>query len=170
MINEKYLFLSLFIFYSCISNSQVLKTGKLAPDFTLEDHNSIAYTLSDYRGKSPVIIYFYPKANTPGCTKQACGIRDNLSKFNQNQIKIFGISVDSKDALKEFVEEHNLNFPLLSDNDKKVSKAYNVLNMSGLSSRVTYIIDKEGKIAHILNDINIDEHAEKVLELAIKLK
>ncbi len=156
--------------FGCGGNAQSLQEGQLAPDFTLEDENSNSYTLSDFRDKSPVVIFFYPKAGTPGCTKQACGIRDNISNFEDNDIAIFGISVDSKEAQKKFKEENNLNFPLLSDEDKSVSRAYDVLNNFGVSSRVTFIIDKEGKIAHILRDINISEHANQVFELALKLK
>lgn len=159
-----------FRFFGCGGNAQSLVEGQLAPDFTLEDENSKSYTLSDFRDKSPVVIFFYPKAGTPGCTKQACGIRDNISKFEDNGIAIFGISTDSKEAQKKFKEENNLNFPLLSDLDKKVSKAYDVLNNFGMSSRVTFIIDKKGKIAHILRDINISEHANQVFELSLKLK
>lgn len=160
----------LFGLFGCGGNAQSLKVGQLAPDFTLEDENSSSYTLSDYRGKSPVVFFFYPKAGTPGCTKQACGIRDNISKFEENGIAIFGISVDSKEAQKKFKEENNLNYPLLSDQDKSVSKAYDVLNNFGVASRVTFVIDKEGKIAHILRDINISEHANEVYQLALKLK
>ncbi len=159
-----------FGLFGCGGNAQSLIEGQIAPDFTLEDENSISYTLSDFRGKSPVIIFFYPKAGTPGCTKQACGIRDNISKFKENNIAIFGISVDSKETQRKFKEENNLNFPLLSDEDKSVSKSYDVLNNLGFSSRVTFIIDKEGKITHILRDINISEHADQVFELALKLK
>lgn len=159
-----------FGFFACGGNAQSLKEGEIAPDFTLEDENSVSYTLSEFRSKSPVVIFFYPKAGTPGCTKQACGIRDNISKFEESEIAIFGISVDSKESQKKFKEENNLNFPLLSDADKNVSRVYDVLNNFGVASRVTFVIDKEGKIAHILRDINISEHANQVFELALKLK
>lgn len=159
-----------FGLFGCGGNAQSIKEGQLAPDFTLEDENSNKYTLSEYRGKTPVVIFFYPKAGTPGCTKQACGVRDNIDKFKENGIPIFGISVDSKEAQKKFKEENNLNFPLLSDEDKTVSKAYDVLNNLGFASRVSFVIDKEGRIAHILRDINISEHANQVFELAYKLK
>ncbi|MCS7052107.1 MAG: peroxiredoxin [Ignavibacterium sp.] len=166
------LFFSIITFglFGCGGNAQSIKEGELAPDFTLQDENSKSYTLSEFRGKSPVVIFFYPKAGTPGCTKQACGIRDNYDKFQKNGIVVFGISVDSKEAQKKFKDENNLNFPLLSDQDKKVSKAYDVLNNFGISSRVSFVIDKEGKIAHILRDINISQHADQVFELAMKLK
>lgn len=159
-----------FGLFGCGGNAQSLKVGQLAPDFTLEDENSKSYTLSNFKGRSPVVIFFYPKAGTPGCTKQACGIRDNISKFEDNEIAIFGISVDSKESQKKFKEENNLNFPLLSDEDKSVSKIYDVLNNFGVANRVTFIIDKEGKIAHILRDINISVHPNQVFELALKLK
>ncbi len=166
------LFLCIFTLgiFGCGGNAQSLKEGETAPDFTLENENSNSYTLSEFRGKSPVVIFFYPKASTPGCTKQACGIRDNITKFEENDIAIFGISVDSKESQKKFKEENNLNFPLLSDEDKSVSKAYDVLNNFGVANRITFIIDKEGKIAYILRDINISEHANQVYELALKLK
>ncbi|MBP9119458.1 MAG: peroxiredoxin [Ignavibacterium sp.] len=161
---------SFIIFQSCGGNADNLSVGNSAPGFTLEDSEGNTYSLLDYKGKNPVIIYFYPKANTPGCTKQACGIRDSFSKFKENDIIIFGISVDSKTSIKEFIKDYNLNFPLLSDEKKEVSKAYGVLNTIGLDSRITFIIDKQGKIANILKDVDVETHADEVFNLAVKLK
>lgn len=161
---------SFIIFQSCGGNADNLSVGNSAPGFTLEDYEGNTYSLLDYKGKNPVIIYFYPKANTPGCTKQACGIRDSFSKFKENDIVIFGISVDSKVSIKEFIKDYNLNFPLLSDEKKEVSKAYGVLNTIGLDSRITFIIDKQGKIANILKDVDVETHADEVFNLAVKLK
>ena len=161
---------SFIIFQSCGGNADNLSVGNSAPGFTLEDSEGNTYSLLDYKGKNPVIIYFYPKANTPGCTKQACGIRDSFSKFKENDIIIFGISVDSKASIKEFIKDYNLNFPLLSDEKKEVSKAYGVLNTIGLDSRITFIIDKQGKIANILKDVDVETHADEVFNLAVKLK
>lgn len=161
---------SFIIFQSCGGNADNLSVGNSAPGFTLEDSEGNTYSLSDYKGKNPVVIYFYPKANTPGCTKQACGIRDSLSKFKENDIIIFGISVDSKASIKEFINDYNLNFPLLSDEKKEVSKAYGVLNTIGLDSRITFIIDKQGKIANILKDVDVETHADEVFNFAVKLK
>ena len=127
------------------------------------------YTLSDFKGKSPVVIYFYPKADTSGCTTQACGIRDQYSDFKENGIVVLGISVDSKDEIKEFVKDNNLNFPLLSDEEKEVAKKYDVLNNVGLASRVTFILDKEGKIVNIMRNVDVDSHANQVFEFAKKL-
>ncbi|MCX8010054.1 MAG: peroxiredoxin, partial [Ignavibacteria bacterium] len=122
-----------------------------------------------FKGKSPVVIYFYPKASTPGCTKQACGIRDNWNKFKENNIQVFGISVDNKEDISKFIDNYNLNFPLLSDNDKSVSKAYGVLNKFGVSSRVTFIIDKDGKINRIIRDVDVSTHADDVFNIAKNL-
>ena len=158
-------FVSLFVFLFFSVKGSKLKVGDIAPDFTLEDAFGNKYTLSSYRGKSPVVIYFYPKANTPGCTKQACGIRDEWSKFKQIGVPVFGISVDSKKSLKNFIDKYSLNFPLLSDETKEVCKAYGVLNLLGFASRVTFIVDKEGRIAHVIDKVDVETHAKEVLEL-----
>ncbi len=161
--------LMILIFVSCGGTAENLSVGDKAPDFTLQDSNGNSYTLSDFKGKSPVIVYFYPKANTPGCTTEACGIRDDYSQFIQNGIKIFGISVDSKEAIQEFIKDHNLNFPLLSDANKVVAKKYGVLNNFGVANRITFIVDKDGKLANIIRDVDVNTHAEKVLDLAKQL-
>lgn len=161
-------FLLVFII-SCGSGKENLSVGNKAPDFTLQDSRGNNYKLSDYIGKSPVIVYFYPKANTPGCTREACGIRDNFSKFQETGIQVFGVSTDSKSAIKEFISDYNLNFTLLSDENKEVSKIYGVLNDSGKASRVTFIIDKNGNLFQILNDVNVETHADQVFEIAKKL-
>ncbi len=158
-------FVPSFIFLLFSVKGGKLKVGDIAPDFTLEDAFGNKYTLSNYRGKSPVVIYFYPKANTPGCTKQACGIRDEWSSFERIGVPVFGISVDSKKSLKKFIDSYSLNFPLLSDETKEVCKAYGVLNLLGFANRVTFIVDKEGRIAHIIDKVNVKTHAQEVLDL-----
>ncbi|CUU04854.1 peroxiredoxin Q/BCP [Candidatus Thermokryptus mobilis] len=159
------IFVPSFIFLLFSVKGGKLKVGDIAPDFTLEDAFGNKYTLSNYRGKSPVVIYFYPKANTPGCSKQACGIRDEWSKFEQLGVPVFGVSVDSKKSLKKFIDKYSLNFPLLSDESKKVCKDYGVLNLLGFANRVTFIVDKEGKIAHIIDKVDVETHAKEVLDL-----
>jgi thioredoxin-dependent peroxiredoxin len=160
----------LLVLQSCGGNAENLNIGKPAPDFTLQDADGNYYTLSNYKEKSPVVIYFYPKASTPGCTTEACGIRDSYNKFKENNIVVLGISVDSKKSIKEFTNDHNLNFPLLSDEKKEVSKSYGVLNSIGLDSRISFIIDKHGNIADILRNVDVDTHAGDVFNLAVKLK
>jgi thioredoxin-dependent peroxiredoxin len=147
-----------------------LKAGDKAPDFTLQDAYGKSYQLSSYKGKSPVIVYFYPKAGTSGCTKEACGIRDDWSKFKQNNIPVLGISVDDKPAIKKFIDDYNLNFPLLSDKDKKVSKEYGVIGILGMDKRITFIVDKNSKIADVMEVKDIANHSKTVLEKAIALK
>ncbi len=147
-----------------------LKVGMKAPDFTLKDAFGKSYTLSSYKGEEPVVVYFYPEAGTPGCTKEACGIRDNWSKFKKNKIQVLGISVDSAKKIKDFIKKYHLNFPLLSDANKKVSKSYGVYQKNGFDKRVTFIVDKKGTIAKIINVTNIAAHANEVFKIAYALK
>ncbi|HVO73854.1 MAG TPA: peroxiredoxin [Ignavibacteriaceae bacterium] len=147
----------------------VLKEGSKAPDFTLLDAYGKKYSLSEYKGKSPVVIYFYPMAGTSGCTKEACGIRDDWSKFEKNNIKVFGISTDDKPAIKKFIDDYSLNFPLLSDENKEVSKKYGVLKDDGRDKRFTFIVDKNGKIVKVMEVKDIASHSQDVFNTASKL-
>ena len=168
----KFNFLFAMLFFLSISvlpKDNNLKVGDKAPDFSLKDAYGNSYTLSDYQGKSPVVVYFYPKAGTAGCTKEACGIRDDKNKFKENNIEVFGVSVDSPSEIKKFIADYHLNFPLLSDNGKKVSKEYGVLMDSGVDKRVTFIIDKKGNIAKIINVTDIASHAAQVFNDAKEL-
>ena len=162
--------ISAFLIASCGGTAENIKEGMSAPNFILSGAYGNSFSLASFKEKSPVIIYFYPKASTPGCTKQACGVRDNISKFKENGIAIFGISVDTKSKIKDFIDSYGLNFPLLSDENKEVSKSYGVLNALGFDSRVTFIIDKNGDINKIIRDVDVDKHAEQVYEIALNLK
>ena len=157
-------------FYVYKNQEMKLKVGDKAPGFSLQDSNGKSYSLAEYKSKSPVIVYFYPKAGTTGCTKEACGIRDNWSKFSQNGIPVLGISVDDKKDIKQFVDDYKLNFPLLSDNDKTVSKKYGVVGISGYDRRITFIIDKNSKIADIVEVKDIANHANLIFDKALALK
>ncbi|MCU7493891.1 MAG: peroxiredoxin [Ignavibacteria bacterium] len=150
-------------------DAKTLKEGEKAPDFVLEDAYGHSYKLSSFRDKSPVVLYFYPKAGTSGCTKEACGIRDDLSKFKKNNITVLGVSVDSKAAIKKFIDEYHLNFPLLSDEGKNVSKDYGVLNKLGVDNRITFIIDKKGTINSIIRNVDVTTHSAQVYSIASKL-
>ena len=161
--------LFVLIFSSCGGTAENLSVGDTAPDFTLQDSQNNSYTLSDYQAKAPVVVYFYPKANTSGCTTEACGIRDDYSNFEKYGIEIFGISTDSKKDIQEFIDDYDLNFPLLSDENKDVAKSYGVLNSVGLASRITFIIDKGGALAHIIREVDVNSHANQVFELAKEL-
>jgi thioredoxin-dependent peroxiredoxin len=162
------LFLSIITF-NCNGNAHNLKDGDNAPSFNLKDVNGNSYNLSSYRGKSPVVIYFYPAANTPGCTKEACGIRDSWDNFKNKNIVVLGISVDSKEKIKQFINNYNLNFPLLSDENKTVSKTYGVLNKFGIDNRITFIVDKTGYINTIIRNVDVNTHANEVYKLASQL-
>lgn len=149
----------------------MLEVGQLAPDFTTQDHLGNEITLSRLRGKK-VILYFYPKDDTPGCTKEACNLRDNLSLLQQKGFVVLGVSADSLESHKKFANKHQLNFSLLHDEDKKIIQAYGAWgekNMYGKITqgimRYTYIIDEEGKIENIIKKVKTDAHAEQILAL-----
>lgn len=140
-----------------------LAVGMLAPDFVGITDEGKQIKLSDFRGKY-VVLYFYPKDNTPGCTKQACNIRDNMSKLTSNDIVVLGVSTDTVESHKKFKSKYNLNFTLISDKNRKISSLYGVLGSAGLSKRVTFLIDKDGKIIHIFDNVDVNRHAEDILE------
>ncbi|MEM3675576.1 MAG: thioredoxin-dependent thiol peroxidase [Thermoplasmataceae archaeon] len=141
--------------------AELLKQGEVAPDFESEDQNGNKVRLSDYRGK-PVVVYFYPKDDTPGCTAEACNFRDNYQEFEKRGIKVLGISVDSVNSHKKFVEKYNLNFTLVSDNSKNIAQKYGVLG-ERTANRVTYIVAPDGKIVHVYPKVSPKEHAVEVL-------
>lgn len=173
MTTSKIAFMALFVLsllgISIAQTSTKLIEGMKAPDFTLQNYQGKSFKLSSFKEKSPVVIYFYPKAGTPGCTKQACGIRDDLNKFKDKNIIVLGISIDSKQNIKRFVHENNLNFPLLSDNKKIVAEKYGVLRDDGKAKRITFIINKEGKIEKIMEVTDVSTHSHDVFEIASKL-
>lgn len=144
--------------------------GKIAPDFSLLDQDGKERTLSDYKG-SWVLVYFYPKDDTPGCTKEACAIGANFPAFEKLKVKVLGVSVDSVKSHKKFADKYKLPFTLLSDEDKKVVKLYGVWGMKKFmgreymgTKRMSFLIDPKGKIAKIYEKVTPDTHAEEVLE------
>lgn len=149
------------------------KAGAPAPDFRLQDQNGEWVTLQSQRGKW-VVLYFYPKDNTPGCTTQACGLRDNIFAFRRENAVILGVSVDDVASKKAFAAEHSLPFPVLADPSKAVTKSYGVLtSVLGLwehSRRDTFIIDPQGRVARHFEKVDADGHAERVLAEIRRLK
>ena len=146
--------------------------GAAAPAFKLQDQTGEWRSLADYRGKW-VVLYFYPKDGTPGCTTQACEIRDDIFAFRKANAVVLGVSVDSVDSKKEFAKENSLPFPVLSDTATEVSKAYGTLtsypqyNLYNISRRDTYIIDPQGRIARRYENVKAEGHSKMVLaELA----
>lgn len=148
----------------------MLETGTKAPDFTLPDQNGVAHSLSDYKGKK-VILYFYPKDNTPGCTRQACGFSERRPQFEQKGAVILGISKDSVASHKRFEEKQGLAFTLLSDPELKVIQAYDVWkekkNYGKVSMgvvRTTYLIDENGVIVKAFDKVKAAENPQQMLE------
>ena len=130
-------------------------------DFSLPDQDGKLHKLSDYRGQL-VVLYFYPKDNTPGCTVEACSFRDNQEKFSKNGIVILGISKDTVDSHKKFAQKHNLRFTIFSDVEKKIIKKYKAWGLSTL--RKTYLIDPKGEIVKIYEKVNPLFHGDEILK------
>lgn len=137
-----------------------LSVGDTAPSFTVKDTIGKTVTLSEYAGKT-VVLYFYPKDDTPGCTKEACSFRDNYQQYLDKGIAVFGISMDDEASHVAFTDKFSLPFPLLADTDGAITKAYDV-DGGGYSKRVTYVIEN-GKIAQVYTSIKTDSHAADIL-------
>lgn len=147
----------------------ILKIKTVAPTFTLPDQNNKTHSLGEYKGKW-VLLYFYPKDNTTGCTAQACSIRDAFPLFNKLKITVIGISVDSVKSHKKFADEYDLPFTLLADEDKKVVKKYGVWAKKKFMGReydgtlrTSFLIDPKGKIAKVYEKVKPETHADEVL-------
>lgn len=149
----------------------MLKEGEKAPEFSLKDSQGKDVALSDFLGKK-VILYFYPKDNTPGCTKEACDFRDNFPEFGKSNAIILGISADSEKSHQGFSSKYELPFILLSDPEKQVIQKYDVWkekNMYGKKSmgieRTTYVIDEQGRIIKVFNKVKVEGHIDQILNL-----
>ncbi|MBI4852464.1 MAG: thioredoxin-dependent thiol peroxidase [Acidobacteria bacterium] len=152
----------------------LLSVGDKAPDFNTFDQNGKRVSLQDFQGKK-VILYFYPKDNTPGCTKEACAFRDKISLFQASNIVVLGVSVDSIKSHKSFVDKYQLPFTLLSDTDKDIVEAYKVWGEKTLYgkkyfgiSRVTYLIDESGNIEAVFPKVKPETHPEEILSFLEK--
>ena len=146
-----------------------LKVGDTAPDFELPDQMGKMHKLSDYQGQK-ILVYFYPKDNTPGCTVEACQLRDSFPRFSGVNTQVLGISTDSVESHQKFAQKHELPFTLLSDVNKEVVKSYNVYKPKKIfgkeflgTMRTSFLIDKNGKIAKIYEKVKPALHAEEVL-------
>lgn len=138
-----------------------LAVGTDAPAFTAKDTNGNTVSLSDFAGKT-VVLYFYPKDDTPGCTKQACSFRDAQAQYQGKNVVVLGVSADDEVSHQAFTQKFNLNFPLLADKDKSLIQAYDV-DGGGYAKRVTYVIDPNGKITHVDANVSTTTHASDVL-------
>jgi peroxiredoxin Q/BCP len=147
----------------------LIEPGKKAPAFSLKDQDGKTHKLSDYAGQ-PVVIYFYPKDDTPGCTKESCEFRDNLPRFKKSKAAIFGMSILDEKSKKKFADKFDLNFPLLADADHAIAEKYGVWQEKSLYGRkfmgimrTTYLIGPDGKVAKRWDNVKVDGHAEEVL-------
>ncbi len=150
----------------------LIEPGKKAPAFALKDQDGQTHRLSDYAGR-PIVLYFYPKDDTPGCTKEACAFRDLLPRFKKGRTAVFGISILDEASKAKFAGKYDLNFPLLADPDHEVAEKYGVWQKRSLYgrsfmgiARTTYLIDAEGRIARRWDNVKVDGHAEAVLDAA----
>lgn len=143
-----------------------IKVGDIAPDFTLTSHSGAQVSLKDFRGKKSVVLYFYPKDDTPGCTKESCAFRDQYEVFKQAGAEVIGVSSDSTASHEQFATKYQLPFTLLSDTGNQLRKLYGVPSTLGiLPGRVTYVIDRNGVVQHIFNSmLNFNGHVEESLK------
>ena len=148
----------------------MLNEGDKAPSFAAKDENGNKVKLSDYKGKK-LALYFYPRDMTPGCTKQACSLRDGFSDLKKNNIEVVGVSTDDEKKHQKFIAKYELPFTLIADTDQKVSEKYGVWvekNMYGKKymgiKRTTFLIDEDGKIVKIFKKVKVSEHADEVLD------
>ncbi len=148
----------------------MLKEGDKAPDFSSKDQNGTDVKLSDFNGQK-VVLYFYPKDDTPGCTKEACSFRDADDVYKQKGIKVFGVSTDDEKSHQKFISKFALPFDLLADTDKQIVESYDVWGEKSMygktymgTNRKTFLIGEDGKIAKIFDKVNVSEHADEVLE------
>ncbi len=148
-----------------------LTVGQVAPDFTLPDQDGNPVSLAQFSGQVRV-VYFYPKASTPGCTTQACGLRDTQAELRKLGVQVLGISPDAPAKIKKFVDKYALNFTLLGDEDHKVAEAYGVWGLKKFMGRefmgilrTTFVVDSSGKIAYIMDKVNTKTHDQDVLNI-----
>ena len=153
----------------------LVDVGKKAPAFALKDQREQHHRLADYAGR-PVVLYFYPKDDTPGCTKEACAFQDNLPKFNTGKVAVLGVSILNEASKAKFADKYKLTFPLLADEDHEVAEKYGVWQKKSLygrsfmgNVRTTFLIDRDGKVAKRWDNVKVDGHAEEVLEAARRL-
>ena len=153
-----------------MSNAQPLRVGAPAPEFTLPSSTGVDVSLSDFRGKQPVVLYFYPKDDTPGCTKEACSFRDLSAEFAAKGAVILGVSPDSVDSHRKFRDKYHLPFTLLADQGAEVATKFGVWkerSMYGRTfmgvERTTIVIDKDGRVSKVFPKVRVDGHADEVL-------
>ena len=172
-----FLGLNIFVLFKCYlhrnsSNMAVIKEGSKAPAFKGVDQNGKSVSLLDFKGQK-LVLYFYPKDDTPGCTAQACNLRDNYKKLIKKGIAILGVSVDSVKSHEKFIEKYELPFSLIADEDKKIVDKYNLWGQKKFmgrtymgTTRTTFIIDEAGMVQHIIEKPDTKDHTKEILEIS----
>lgn len=147
-----------------------IESGQMAPEFTLPDAGGETHSLADYRGK-PLVLYFYPKDDTPGCTKEACNFRDDYSAFTGQDVNLVGVSPDDPKSHRKFADKYDLPFSLLADDGHQVCELYGVWGEKSMFGkkfhgvlRTTFLIDAQGKIAKVFYPVQVTSHSKEVLE------
>ena len=160
------LLLSIFGYRSYASASEALKTGDIAPGFSLNDAEGKTHYLSDYAGEY-LVLYFYPKDDTPGCTKEACHFRDDMSQLEKLGAHVVGISIDNSASHADFAKKYHLPFPLLADTSGQVADSYGALTnlyIFKIAKRYTYLIDPAGKISKIYKSVDTSNHSQQIID------
>ena len=142
--------------------------GQPLPDVEFVTESGERLPAADLAG-SKTVLYFYPKDDTPGCTKEACAFRDRMPDYEEANVRVYGVSLDSPESHRRFREKHNLNFPLLTDEGGRASEALGVLGERGYANRVTFLLDLEGKISKVYPEVSPETHADEILEDAAEL-
>jgi len=149
-----------------------LKEGQLAPDFELPSNHGRQIRLAEFRGKQHVVLYFYPKDNTPGCTQEACDFRDSFKRIRSHDVAVIGVSADSPESHEKFAQKYNLPFVLVSDVSKEMIRSYGAWKKKSFMGksfmgieRSTFIIDKKGEIRKIFSKVKVKGHVQTVLEI-----
>ena len=150
--------------------AEMPKAGAAAPRVEGKDQDGKTWKLADMAGKKVVLLYFYPKDDTPGCTKEACGLRDRMADLKQDGVEVVGVSFDSADSHQKFIAKYKLNFPLLADADGKIADAYGVrITGRDMARRVSFLIGLDGKIAHVTDTPSTDTHLSEMKAAVEKL-
>ena len=162
-----------FLLSVAVGRADAPKAGDKAPDFVAKDQDGKTWKLSDLAGKKVTLLYFYPKDDTPGCTKEACGLRDRMADLKKDDVQVLGVSFDDGESHKKFIEKHSLNFPLLVDTDGNIADQYGArMPNKNMARRISFLIGKDGKIAHVTDnpsaDIHLNEMKDAVANLAKK--
>jgi peroxiredoxin Q/BCP len=159
------------LLFANAAQSAMPKVGEKAPLVEGKNQDGKNWKLNESLGKKIVLLYFYPKDDTPGCTKEACGLRDQMGTLKSSGVEVIGVSFDSTGSHQKFIEKYNLNFPLVADTDGKIADVYGVRRAPGknMARRVSFLIGKDGKIKHVTDSPNADVHLEEMEDAVAKL-